>query len=128
MFFTKPKKENERLKLRPLAFFGGLLDAIGGGGWGPIVTSTLVSNGHTPSTTIGSVNLTEFFVTIAQSVTFFFFLTNFNFKIILGLIIGGVLAAPLAAYLTKKLPSKILLLAVGIGVCFSSIRDLINAF
>lgn len=46
----------------------------------------------------------------------------------LGLIIGGVLAAPLAAYLTKKLPSKILLLAVGIGVCFSSIRDLINAF
>ncbi|MGB4374124.1 MAG: sulfite exporter TauE/SafE family protein [Defluviitoga tunisiensis] len=128
MFFTKPKEENEKLKLVPLAFFGGLLDAIGGGGWGPIVTSTLVSNGHTPSTTIGSVNLTEFFVTIAQSITFFFFLTNFNYKIILGLIIGGVIAAPLAAYMTKKLPSKYLLLGVGIAVCCSSIRDLIRAF
>ena len=64
----------EPAKAIPLALTGGFLDAVGGGGWGPIVASTLLAKGHQPRYVIGSVNMAEFFVTLSQALTFFFFL------------------------------------------------------
>ena len=111
-----------------LGLTGGFFDAIGGGGWGPIVTTTLVARGNNPRLTIGSVNFSEFFVTFSQSVVFVLTL-NFSqyWQIILGLLIGGAIAAPLAATITKRLPLKALMLAVGILIILLSIRTLYMA-
>jgi len=111
-----------------LGLVGGFCDAIGGGGWGPVVTSTLVARGKYPRMTIGSVNFSEFFVTFAESVTFVLAL-NFSqyWQIILGLLIGGAVAAPIAARLTKKLPLKTLMILVGILIIVTSIRTIVLA-
>lgn len=108
-----------------LGLFGGFCDAIGGGGWGPVVTSTLVARGKYPRMTIGSVNFSEFFVTFVQSVVFVLTL-NFTeyWHIILGLLIGGGIAAPIAARMTKNLPLKALMIMVGILIMVLSIRTI----
>jgi uncharacterized membrane protein YfcA len=105
-----------------LAGAGGFLDSFGGGGWGPIVTSTLVSKGRDPRYTIGSVCLTEFFVTMASATTFFLTVGIHHWNIVLGLIIGGSLAAPIAARFAGKLPRKTMMIAVGIMVIIWCIR------
>lgn len=111
--------------LSTLGIIGGFFDAVGGGGWGPIVTTTLVARGNNPRLTIGSVNFSEFFVTFAQSVVFVFSLQFSEYwKIILGLLIGGAIAAPLAAIVTKKLPVQKLMLLVGTLIILLSIRTL----
>lgn len=102
-----------RTKLFPLGVVGGFFDAIGGGGWGPMVTSTLVARGHDPRFTIGSVNLAEFFVTFGEAAIFFATIRSVHWQIIVGLMIGGILAAPLAAYICKRIPSRILMILVG---------------
>jgi uncharacterized protein len=107
-----------------LAASGGFLDSIGGGGWGPIVSSTLIANGRNPIYTIGSVNLTEFFVSFASSITFIVFLGFSHWQVILGLILGGVVAAPIAAYLVSKIPLKPMFIFVGIMVIILSLRNL----
>src|SRR5574341_233145 len=108
-----------------LGVVGGFFDAIGGGGWGPIVTSTLVARGNNPRLTIGSVNFSEFFITFSQSVVFVFTLQfGVYWKIILGLLIGGAVAAPLAALVTKKIPVRQLMLLVGVLIILLSIRTL----
>jgi uncharacterized membrane protein YfcA len=108
-----------------LGLFGGFCDAIGGGGWGPVVTSTLVARGKYPRMTIGSVNFSEFFVTFAESVTFVLALSFSQYwQIILGLLIGGGIAAPLAARMTKKLPLKSLMIMVGVLIIVLSIRTI----
>jgi uncharacterized membrane protein YfcA len=111
-------------RLVPLGLTGGFLDAIGGGGWGPIVTSTLVANGHTPRFAIGSVNTAEFFVTLAQALTFFAILATAPWRIVLGLMIGGVIAAPIAAKLSGRLSTKKLMIGVGITIIVLSLRTL----
>lgn len=111
----------------PLGFVGGLLDAIGGGGWGPIVTSTLLGQGATPRYAIGSVNLAEFFVTLTISTTFFLTVGLSLWPIIAGLILGGVIAAPFAALATKHIPDKILMLLVGGVVVLLSLRTIVMA-
>lgn len=109
-----------------LGLFGGFCDAIGGGGWGPVVTTTLVANGKHPRMTIGSVNFSEFFVTLAQSIVFILTLNIAQYwQIILGLLIGGAIAAPLAARMTKKLPLKVLMILVGVLIVILSIRTII---
>lgn len=105
-----------------LAGAGGFLDSFGGGGWGPLVTSTLISKGRTPKYVIGSVSLTEFFVTMASAVTFFFVLGVSHWQSIIGLIVGGVVAAPIAANLVGKLPIKKMFIGVATIVIISSIR------
>lgn len=113
-------------KLIPVGFAGGFFDAIGGGGWGPIVTSTMVASGHPPRYTIGSVNTAEFFVTIVQTFTFALFLgVGEYWQVILGLAAGGVIAAPLAATLCKRLPEKRLMLIVGILIVLLNVRSLV---
>lgn len=115
----------------PLGVAGGFLDASGGGGWGPIVTSTLLGRGHAPRYVIGSVNSAEFVVTVAISITFLWTLLTGRFELegglvsggaaLAGLIIGGLIAAPLAGYVTKIAPARLLLggaaiLVVGLSV------------
>ncbi len=110
-----------------LAGAGGFLDSIGGGGWGPIVTSTLIANGRNPAYTIGSVNLTEFFVSFASSLTFIFVMGFQHWQIILGLILGGVVAAPIAAFTVKKIPVKPMFIFVGTVVIIISLRTFLKA-
>ena len=111
----------------PLGLIGGFMDSIGGGGWGPIVTSSLIGQGTTPRYAIGSVNLAEFFVTAAISGTFFLTIGLELWPIISGLIMGGVIAAPFAAYATKHLPDKALMIIVGCVVILLSLRTLLSA-
>lgn len=110
--------------LKPLAFFGAFVDAIGGGGWGPIVASNLIARGNDVRETIGSVNAVEFFVTLASSAVFVAILGLDNWKIILGLALGGVLAAPLGAWACKRLPVKPFMMFVGVLIMLMSLRTL----
>jgi uncharacterized membrane protein YfcA len=121
-------KRQEKRQLKRvgwLALFGGYLDSIGGGGWGPIVSSTLIASGRHPKYTIGSVNLTEFFVSLASSLTFFAFIGLGYLHVIIGLILGGVIAAPIAARLANKLPVKSMMVLVGIVIIIVSLRQII---
>jgi hypothetical protein len=111
----------------PLGLVGGFFDAIGGGGWGPIVTTHLVANGHEPRMAIGSVNLAEFFVTVAQAATFFVMLGIVHWPVIAGLVLGGVLAAPLAALVCRRLPARATMLLVGLLISVLSARTLLLA-
>jgi uncharacterized membrane protein YfcA len=105
---------------------GGLLDSMGGGGWGPIVTSTLIGRGHPPRQVIGSANLTEFVVTVTISATFIVTLGWTEMKTALGLLVSGVLAAPLGGWLVKRLPVRTLMLAVGTLVIATSLYRLLR--
>jgi siroheme synthase-like protein len=119
------KKDKIREKIKrifPLAFVGGLMDSIGGGGWGPIVTSTLVAGGRNARYTIGSVNLAEFFVSLASSITFFTIIGLTHWTIIAGLIIGGTIAAPIAAFLSNRIPTKSIMILVGVVVIITSLK------
>lgn len=104
-----------------LGLVGGFCDAIGGGGWGPIVNGSLLSRGYTAKKSIGTVNTVEFFVTLAQSVIFLVLVENINFKLVSGLILGGVLAAPLGAYLCSRINVRFL---VGILIIVVNIYGL----
>src|SRR5690606_20791305 len=125
--FKKRIKSQKIKKAGWLAGAGGFLDSFGGGGWGPLVTSTLISKGKTPKYVIGSVSLTEFFVTLSSALTFFLILGTSHIDTILGLILGGLLAAPLAAKFAGRLPAKKMLLGVGALVIISSIRIIWNS-
>lgn len=119
----KPHREPGR-EATPLAATGGFLDAVGGGGWGPIVTSSLMAGGSPPRQTVGTVNTTEFVVTAAISATFIIALFSGTWEdgkdleghawAVGGLIIGGICAAPLAAWVVKLIPAKRLMLLVGV--------------
>jgi len=125
--FKKIQPKEVKSKLIPLGLVGGFFDAIGGGGWGPIVTTTLVARGNAPRFAIGSVNSAEFFVTVAESITFFATIGALLFEHwekIVGLMIGGVLAAPFAAYICKKIPTRTLMILVGLLITGLSIRIL----
>ena len=111
-----------------LATVGGFFDSFGGGGWGPIVTSTLINNGRSHKYVIGSVSLTEFFITLASAFTFFTMLGVSHWQVIVALMIGGTIAAPIAAKLAGKIPKKTSYLLLGILVIFWSIRILIKVF
>ncbi len=120
---TKPKKVK---RAGWLAGAGGFLDSFGGGGWGPLVTSTLIAKGRSPQYVIGSVSLSEFFITLGSAVSFFALIGITHWQVIVGLMLGGAIAAPLAAKLAGKLPIKTMLLCVGAMVILWSIRILIK--
>lgn len=107
--------------IEPLGAVGGFLDAAGGGGWGPVVTSNLLVQGASPRTTIGTVNTSEFFLTATISATFIWQMgfAAFTFQT-LGLLIGGVLAAPLGGLLAKRVPSRVLMAMVGVLLTVTS--------
>ncbi len=116
------KKKTKRLDF--LASFGGFMDAIGGGGWGPIVTSTLLGRGRNPRYTIGSVNAAEFAVSFASGITFMIFGGIHGWQVIIGLILGGIIAAPIGAYLLNKIPRKPMMVLVGILIIILSLKTL----
>ena len=97
-----------------LALFGGFVDSVGGGGWGPVVTSTLVGTGNDPRTTIGSVNFAEFFLTLATAAAFTALAVDGLWITVAGLVIGGLFAAPFAALLCSKMHTRVLLILVGV--------------
>ena len=125
--FRKNRTPKKVKRVGWLAGAGGFLDSFGGGGWGPLVTSTLISKGRSPRYVIGSVSITEFFVTLASALTFFTILGVSYWQVIVGLIIGGTVAAPLAAKLAGKLPLKTMFISVGVLVIFWSLRILVKA-
>jgi uncharacterized protein len=107
--------------IAPLGLAGGFLDAAGGGGWGPIVTSNLLIQGATPRKVIGTVNTAEFFLTVTISATFILALGWEAFtKPAIGLLIGGIAAAPLGGYIAKRVPADGLLVMVGIVLTLTS--------
>ncbi len=112
--------------LVPLGFGGGFLDAVGGGGWGPMVASTLLGRGMKARYTIGSVNAAEFFVTLVISITFLSTIGLALWPMIGGLILGGAVAAPLAAFVAKTIPDRPLMFMVGVIVILLSLRGLIQ--
>jgi uncharacterized protein len=112
----------------PLGFLGGFLDASGGGGWGPLTTSTLIGSGHAPRQTVGSVNTTEFFVTVAAATTFFAELGASPLEYLIPLVLGGLLAAPFGGWAVKHVPARALMIAVGILIVMLSIFQLLRIF
>jgi len=129
-FLFRYEKTNAKIKfysankLRILGCFAAFVDAIAGGGWGPICTPTLIINGTEPNKAIGSVNLAKFFVTLAISLTFLVLMgfEKFRWDIVFALLIGGIIAAPLAAYSCNKLPRRILGILIGLIVMLLSLR------
>lgn len=122
--FEKKRNKVKTRNIPKLAAFGGFMDSVGGGGWGPIVSSTLIAGGRHPRYTIGSVNLTEFFVALASSVTFFSIIGISHWNVIAGLILGGIVAAPVGAIASRHLPIKTMMTVVGILVILLSSRIL----
>jgi uncharacterized protein len=107
-------QQGEPRHVAKLGLFGGFVDSVGGGGWGPVVTSTLVGSGNDPRTTIGSVNFAEFFLTLATAASFTLLAVEGTWPVVAGLVVGGLFAAPFAAILCKSLRPRTLLIAVGV--------------
>jgi hypothetical protein len=107
--------------VEPLGFAGGFLDAAGGGGWGPVVTSNLLIQGGSPRKTIGTVNTAEFFLAVSISITFLLTIGWEDFtRATLGLLLGGILAAPLGALLAKRISAHVLMILVGVVLTLTS--------
>lgn len=125
---TKPKFEDPRFT-RPLAVAGGFLDAAGGGGWGPVVTSNLLVQGGDPRKVIGTVNTAEFLLALSVSIAFIAALGLEAFTVVtVGLIIGGVVAAPFGAILAKRVQPRFLLFAVSVVLIVTSVYSIYKAW
>ncbi len=120
-------RKSEPKHVAKLALLGGFLDTSGGGGWGPVVTTTLVGTGHDPRTTIGSVNFAEFFLTLVSAASLFILVDETIWHVVAGLIVGGLFAAPFAAYACKKFSTRTLLILVGFLISGISLFNLYKA-
>lgn len=125
--FPPPPKAKPITRVGILGFFGGMADAIGGGGWGPVVASNLIARGGAPATMVGTVNIAEFVVTLATSIAFFTALGPSFGKAALGLVIGGVIAAPIAAFGARRMPKRALTGIVGLLICVLSAYNIWRA-
>lgn len=124
---TEPKVKEAKVAV-PLGLLGGFLDASGGGGWGPVVTSNLLIQGTDPRKTVGTVNTAEFFLTFAVSMTFIATIGLEAFTVVTGgLLVGGLIAAPFGAMIAKRVKLKTLLLMVGIVLTATSLFSLYKA-
>lgn len=117
-----PPQLKEAKFIAPLGLLGGFLDAAGGGGWGPVVTSNLLIQGAEPRKVVGTVNTVEFFLTVTVSIAFIWHLGIADVAgATLGLLIGGVAAAPIGAWAAKRIPPKPMLIMVGIVLTATSV-------
>ena len=123
-----PKSDAPAKLAPPLGLVGGFLDASGGGGWGPMVASTLIGSGQAPRQAVGSVNTTEFFVTVAAATTFFVELGVAPWQELIALIVGGVIAAPFGGWAVKRIPARVLMTMVGVLVVSLSAWQLARVF
>jgi len=118
--FYPPKIKPARI-VEPLGLIGGFLDAAGGGGWGPVVSSNLIVQGHEPRKVVGTVSAVEFFLTVTISATFIARLGIEDIAApLVGLLIGGVLAAPLGAIFAKRFSPKLMFILVGTVLTLTS--------
>ncbi|MGN6637558.1 MAG: TSUP family transporter [Mucilaginibacter sp.] len=126
-FQTGKKRANGKIKrIGLLGFGGGFIDAVGGGGWGSIVLSSLIAGGRHPRFSLGSVKLSRFFIALMSSITFITMLNGARWEAVGGLIIGSALASPIAAKISNKLSAKTLMIAVAIIVILVSVNSIIK--
>lgn len=124
-----PPKLREAKLIAPLGLVGGFLDAAGGGGWGPVVTSNLLIQGHDPRKVVGTVNSVEFFLTLTVSAAFIWHLGIADVAgATLGLLIGGIAAAPIGAWAAKHFPAKQMLILVGVVLTLTSAYGVFKAW
>lgn len=124
-----PPKIKEAKHVAPLGLVGGFLDAVGGGGWGPVVTSNLLIQGADPRKVVGTVNTVEFFLTLTVSATFIWHLGVADLAgATLGFLIGGLAAAPFGAWAAKHIPAKVMLIMVGVVLTLTSLFGAYKAF
>jgi len=109
-----------------LGGIAGFLDALGGGGWGTIVTSTMVARGVTPRYAIGTSNAVIFFVASATCATLWLHLGTMRYDMVLALLIGGAAAAPVAAWVTRHVPQRAAAMAVGLAVFALGVTGLVS--
>jgi uncharacterized protein len=120
------RKRGKKIKnIRFLGFGGGFIDAVGGGGWGSIVLSTLIAGGRHPRFSLGTVKLSRFFIALLSSVTFIFLLTGAHWEPIAGLVIGSALASPIATKISNKISAKAIMVSVGVIVILISIKSIV---
>jgi uncharacterized membrane protein YfcA len=112
----------------PTGFIGAMADSIGGGGWGPIATSTLVGRGHAPRLCVGSVNLAEFIVKTASAATFLVALGLTHIDVVIPLVLGGIIAAPFSGYLARVIPARVLMLLIGLLILLLSAWQIFRLF
>lgn len=124
-----PPQLKEAKYIAPLGLFGGFLDAAGGGGWGPVVTSNLLIQGADPRKVVGTVNAVEFFLTLTVSAAFIYHLGVADLAgATLGLLIGGIMAAPLGAWAAKHFNPKVMLILVGVVLTLTSAYGVYRAW
>lgn len=129
----KNKKANHtrtkrRTNLRVLGLVGGFIDSFAGGGWGPLVTGTLIKEGRVPRYVVGSSTVAKFLLTVTSAITFIFTIGIHHWNIVLGLLLGGVFTAPFSAMLTSKLPTKKMFAGVGVVVIAMSLITIVKSF
>lgn len=122
------KNRRKIKKLKPVALAGGFLDSVGGGGWGPIVTTTLIAGGRDLRYAVGSSHVAKFFVAIISTITFIAVIGLNHWPIILGLVTGSMVAAPISIYMSSKISKKWGLVLVGMVVIIVSLRNIIFTF
>jgi uncharacterized protein len=127
-FRTISVKTEPPTYVAPLALVGGFVDSVGGGGWGPVVTTSLLTSGQEPRRTIGSVNAAEFFIAIASGLSLTVLGGLTGWTTIAGLVLGGMFAAPLAAILTRRAPTKVLMIVVGLLITGLGLYNLSQVF
>jgi len=108
-----------------LGFGGGFIDAVGGGGWGSIVLSTLIAGGRHPRFSLGTVKLSRFFIAMMSSITFFAMLNTKHWEAVAGLVIGSAAASPIAAKISNRISAKVIMVAVAIIVILISIKSIV---
>ena len=120
-------KAKRKTNLRILGLAGGFIDSFAGGGWGPLVTGTLMKDGRTPRYVVGSSTVAKFLLTVTSAITFIFTIGIHHWNIVLGLLLGGIFTAPFSAMLTAKLPTKKMFIVVGTVVIVMSLTTIIKA-
>ena len=124
---TGKKKKNGKIKrIGLLGLFGGFIDAVGGGGWGSIVLSTLIAGGRNARFALGTVKLSRFFIALTSSLTFIAMLGTSHWEPVAGLVLGSALASPIAAKISNKISVKTIMMAVAVIVIITSLKSIIN--
>ncbi|WP_454060085.1 TSUP family transporter [Elizabethkingia ursingii] len=120
-------KAKRKTNLRILGLVGGFIDSFAGGGWGPLVTGTLMKDGRTPRYVVGSSTVAKFMLTVTSAITFIFTIGIHHWNIVLGLLLGGIFTAPFSAMLTAKLPTKKMFIVVGSVVIIMSLTTIVKS-
>ena len=124
-FKTGVKKSSDKIKrIGLLGLGGGFIDAVGGGGWGSIVLSTLIAGGRHPRFSLGTVKLSRFFIALMSSITFITFLNGKHWEAVAGLVIGSAIASPIAAKISNRISAKAIMVAVGVIVILISLKSI----